>query len=713
MQQILQNIRNGELSVHQVPAPIVREGCVLIANCASIVSAGTEKMVLELSKKSLLGKARERPDHVRRVLEKIRNEGLFQTLQQVREKLDSPMTMGYSSAGVVLACGRGVEEYKPGDRVASNGPHAEIVCVPKNLCARVPDFVPFDQAAFAVLGAIAMQGVRLAETHLGETALVIGLGLVGQLTVGILTAAGVRVIGTDPDAAKCELALQMGAELARTGISASEVESQTHGLGADAVLITASTKSSGPIELAAGAVRKKGRVILVGVVGLELDRRPFYFKEAEFAVSCSYGPGRYDPDYEDQGRDYPPAWVRWTEQRNIQAVLDLMGRGRLDVSPLISHRFAIQEAQRAYQLIEAASEPYLGIVLQYPPQEPQAIARTVVLRSQGPSEGPIGVGVLGAGNFARMVLLPAMRKCQSLVPRVLCSAGGVSAAHSGRKLGFERATSDEDALFGDEAVGALFSITQHDQHARHVLKAIAARKPIFVEKPLCLTAAELDEIQRALLEAGQAAPLVMVGFNRRFSPAARQVSQFFAPVGEPLTISVRFNAGPIPADHWTQNAEVGGGRIIGEACHAIDLATYLCGSPPVKVYAESIGGPSAPAIVDDQCFITLRHANGSVSNIAYLAGGDKAFPKERIEVFGGGRVAVIDDFRSVTTCSGGRTRHHKLKGQDKGHAAEIAAFAHSLTTGGPPPIPWPDLHGVTLASLLALQSLREGLPQDL
>ncbi len=713
MHQILQNIRDGDVAVHQIPAPIVRGGQVLIANRASIVSAGTEKMVLELSKKSLLGKARQRPDHVRRVLQKVRSEGLWQTVQQVREKLDSPMTMGYSSAGVVLACGGGVQEYKPGDRVASNGPHAEIVCVPRNLCARVPDDVPFERAAFAVLGAIAMQGVRLAKVNLGETAFVIGLGLVGQLTVSLLAAAGVRVIGTDLEPSKCELAMKMGAETARPGISAGDVESMTGTMGADAVLITASTKSNAPIELAAGAVRQKGRVILVGVVGLELDRRPFYFKEAEFAVSCSYGPGRYDPQYEDQGRDYPPAWVRWTEQRNIQAVLDLMGRRQLDVSPLISHRFAIEQAEQAYQMIEAGNEPYLGIVLEYPAQEPDAVARNVVLQSTSVQEGKIGAGVLGAGNFARMVLLPAIQKCDWFVARVICSASGVSAAHSGRKLGFERATSDEDEVFADPAVGVAFSITQHDQHARHVLKAIAARKPIFVEKPLCLTVDELAQIQQALLEAGDAAPLIMVGFNRRFSPAARQVKDFFARVSEPLTVSFRFNAGPIPADHWTQDDAIGGGRIIGEACHAIDLATYLCGSPPVRVYAESIGGTGAPNIVDDQCFITLRHANGSISSIAYLAGGDKAFPKERIEVFGGGQVAVIDDFRSVTLCARGKTQKHKLKGQDKGHQAEIVTFAKTLQQGSDPPISWSDLRSVTLASILAVRSLREGLPLEI
>lgn len=712
MQQLLQNIRDGGLNVREVPAPMVRDGEVLIANLASAVSAGTEKMLLDLSRKSLLGKARERPDQVRRVLEKVRNEGLRQTLQQVREKLDTPMGMGYSSAGVVLACGHGVQEFKPGDRVASNGAHADIVSVPRHLCGRIPEKVPFEEAAFAVLGAIAMQSVRLADVSLGETVFVIGLGLVGQLTVSLLAATGCRVIGTDPDAGKCELAAKMGAELARQNLSAAHIEDLTRGLGADAVLITASTKSNDPIDLAAAAVRKRGRVVLVGVVGLELDRRPFYFKEAEFVVSCSYGPGRYDPDYEEGGRDYPAAYVRWTEQRNIQAVLDLMGSGKLDVSPLISHRFPIERAGEAYDLIETGAEPYVGIVLEYPSPDTRPAASTIRLRAPSVNGKP-AIGVLGAGNFARMVLLPALRDCGRLRLATLCTAGGVSASHVGNKLGFERATTDESTVFADPDLRAVVSVVRHDQHANHVLSAIRAGKDIFVEKPLCLTVEELQEIEAALADAGDAAPLVMVGFNRRFSPAAQHVKRFFADVAAPLTISVRFNAGAIPADHWTQDELAGGGRVIGEACHGIDLATFLAGAPPVKVYAESVGGPNAREISDDECFITLRHANGSISNIAYLAGGDKAFPKERVEVFGGGRVAVIDDFRSVATCALGKTRTQRLRGWDKGHTSEVDAFARAVADGGKAPISWKDLKAVTLASILAVRSLRDGTPYDL
>lgn len=711
MKQVVQQINDGRLLVDCRPTPTPQYGQVLIANHRSLISAGTEKMIRELAQKSLLAKAKERPDHVRRVIQKVRTEGLRNTIHQVRQKLGEPMPLGYCSAGTVVACGEGVQEFKPGDRVASNGPHAEVVCVPKHLCASIPDAVDFDRAAFSVLGAIAMQGVRLSKATIGETVLVVGLGLVGQITVAILRAAGATVIGTDLDPAKCELAKQMGAADARVGLGASDVEALTGGLGADAVLITASTKSNAPIDLAANAVRQKGRVVLVGVVGLELDRRPFYFKEAEFVVSCSYGPGRYDPKYEECGQDYPAAYVRWTEQRNLEAVLRLMGDGKLDVAPLISHRFAIEEAAQAYSLIEQGNEPYLGILLEYAQATPQTMSPTIRLAPQ-PKSGAVGVSTLGAGNFARLVLLPKLCKLADVRPEIICSAGGGSAAHAGEKLGFKAATSDESTVIDDHATDAVFVLTQHHQHAEQVQKCLRAGKHVFVEKPLCMNAAELAAIEKELDGCGQAAPMVMVGFNRRFSPAATALRQFFAKTTEPLTVSIRFNAGMIPADHWTQDEFLGGGRIIGEACHAVDLATFLTGSAVTRVYAESIGGPHAPQITDDQCFITLRHENGSVSSVAYLAGGDQAYPKERVEVLGGGRVGLIDDFRRAEGWSRGRKQKLWKGPQDKGHAAELTEFVKAIRDGSQSPIPWSDLRGTSLASILAVQSLRVGIPLD-
>lgn len=712
MRQVVQNIRRGKLGVITVPDPVARPGQVLIANAFSVISSGTEKMAIELARKSLIGKARERPDQVRRVLEKVRNEGFFTTLAQVRERLDEPMTMGYSSAGVVIACGDGVQAFQVGDRVASNGPHAGVVSVPKNLCAHVPDGVPLDQAAFTVLGAIAMQGVRLGRLGLGETSLVIGLGLVGQITVALLKAGGCRVLGTDPDSYRCEMARRMGADEARPGMTAEEVHSATRGLGADGVFITAATRSNEPITLAGEAVRKKGRVVAVGAVGLDLPRRPFYFKEAEVVVSCSYGPGRYDAEYEDRGHDYPPAYVRWTEQRNMQAVLDLVAAGRIDLSALITHRYPIDRAEEAYRLVEGGVAPFLGIVLDYPDAEAPKRARRIEMKAT-PAEGRIGIGCLGAGRFARTTILPAIRETDAFHLRCICSAGGLSAAESGRKLGFEVATTEEDQVFSDEGVRAVFILTPHDQHARQVARAILAGRDVFVEKPLALTAEELAKIEEALASVGGKRPIVMVGFNRRFSPAARKVKEFFSGARGPLTTSVRFNAGPLPADHAAQDDSSAGGRIIGEACHGIDLATYLVGSPPVRVHAESIGGPEAPEVTDDQCFITLRHGNGSVSSVAYLAGGDRAFPKERVEVFGAGRVAAIEDFREVSTCTGGKVKRHRSFQQEKGHRPEVEAFADALRKGGDAPIPWEETRAVTLASILAVRSLREGMPFDI
>jgi predicted dehydrogenase/threonine dehydrogenase-like Zn-dependent dehydrogenase len=754
VKQVVQNIGSGSLKVQSLPDPVVRPGCVLIANAASLISAGTERMVQDLAKKSLLGKARERPDQVRRVLEKIRNEGLFNTIAQVRSKLDEPMKMGYASAGVVLAAGDGVQEYKPGDRVASNGPHAEIVSVPANLCARVPDNVPFDHAAFTVLGAVALQGVRLARLSLGETAFVVGLGLLGQIAVALLKASGCRVIGADPDPAKCELARRMGAEIAEPGLGAGKVKSLTRDAGADAVLIAASTKSNEPIATASNGVRKKGRIVLLGVVGLELDRRPLYFSEAEFVVSCSYGPGRYDPEYEDRGRDYPLPYVRWTEQRNMQAVLDLMAQGKLDVAPLITHRFPIEKAEDAYKLIEEGKEPYVGILLEYPraeefvgrgawgvgreqatdatPQTPDATRAVqsdhVIRYKHTELQGKIGAGVVGAGNYARATLLPNLEKTGAFHLVTVCDLDGLMAGHSAQRHGADSASSDASAVIRDPNVQAVFILTRHSEHARLVMEAIKAGKNVFVEKPLALTVEEIAEIEKTLAETGDRAPLVTVGFNRRFSPVAITVREFMHQSRDrqvaglaqehrepalPLTVSIRFNAGAIPPEHWTQDDQEGGGRIIGEACHAIDLATFLCGSPPVRVFAESVGGPAAPKVTDDQAFITLRHANGSISSIAYLAGGDKSFPKERVEVIGGGRVAVIDDFKSVTLVSGGRSKTQKGWSQDKGHRAEIDAFAAAVKSGGPAPIPWADLRAVSLAAILAVRSLREGFPFEI
>jgi predicted dehydrogenase/threonine dehydrogenase-like Zn-dependent dehydrogenase len=711
MLQIVQHNRQRSLIVESIPEPVVRLGHVLIQNECSVVSAGTEKSIVDTASKSLLAKARHRPDLVRQVLRKMKTIGWRKTFEQVSAKLDTSIALGYASAGVVLACGEGVQGFRPGDRVASNGPHAGVVCVPKHLCALVPENVTSEAAAFTVIGSIALQGVRLAGLGLGDSVFVIGLGLIGQIAVKLLKAQGCHVIATDLDAAKCQLAVSMGADFASPRVSAEHVQQLTRGHGADAVLITAATQSSEPVELAGESVRSKGRVVVVGAVGLNLPRTPYYNKEVEFVVSCSYGPGRYDVEYEQRGHDYPIGYVRWTEQRNMQAVLQLMATGQLDVSPLITHRFEIDQAEGAYDLIKSGIEPYLGIVLNFPTGTQTAPTRAIQLKPAAPA-GQIDIGCLGAGGFASGVLLPAINRFKRANLRVLCSANGLSATTNGDKLGFEQVCSDEDTVTAHPHVNTAFIITRHNLHARQVMKCLRNGKHTFVEKPLALTVGELYDIESTLHELGERAPLLMVGFNRRFSPAARRVKQFFESVNCPLTVSIRFNAGQLPADHWTQDLNVGGGRIVGEACHAIDMANYLVGSPVTRVFAESIGGANAPAITDDQCFITLRHANGSISNVAYLSGGDRDFTKERIEVLGGGRLAVIDDFRQVTLSLGGKQTVTK-SAQDKGHQTEIFEFLTAVQSGGSAPISWEEMKNATLVSFLAMRSLREGTPQDL
>jgi predicted dehydrogenase len=717
MKQVLQQIDSGATVVREIPAPLCGPHEVLIANEASLVSAGTEKMIVELSKKSLLGKARERPDHVRRVLEKLRNEGLRETLSQVRAKLADPMTLGYSSAGVVLEVGSAVRRFRPGDRVASNGAHAEVVAVSQNLAARVPDPVPFEHACYAVVGAIALQGVRLAGVGVGDRVAVIGLGLIGQIAVMLLRAAGCAVFGTDPDEGKRRLAADLGAEVgAREELAAALLE-RTDGNGADAVLITASTSSNEPLELAAAIARRKARVVAIGAVGMNVPRREFYPKELELVVSCSYGPGRYDARYEERGEDYPYAYVRWTEQRNIESVLELIADGRLDVARLTTHMFDVGEAERAYALIDAADEPFLGIVLRYPPVGARAVTRSIPLGTRRPDEARadagLGVGFVGAGNFASLVLLPALAKVPGVRFRKLCSAGGVSAAVRGERHGFEAACTDAAELLDDPAVDAVFVVTRHNLHAEQVAAALERGKHVFVEKPLAVDARQLATLEERLVGLGDACPIWTVGFNRRFAPAVRAVREFFADTRAPLTISYRFNAGPIPQDHWTQDPEVGGGRLVGEACHALDLAAFVVGGRIVRVFAESVAPGGSAGAGDDQTVIVARFDNGSVASICYFAGGDKGFPKERIEVFGGGAVAVIDDFRSVTLTSRGRTREPKLRGRDKGHAAELAAFVAAARSGGPPPIAYAELLNVSWAAIAAADSLRTGEPVPL
>ncbi len=715
MKQIVQSLQTGATQVLEVPCPRVPAGAVLIASRCSLVSAGTERMLIDFGRANLLDKARQQPDKVRQVLEKIRSDGLAQTLESVRSKLDQPLALGYCNAGRAIALGAGVAGFSVGDRVASNGKHAEAVAVPKHLCARIPDRVSDEHAAFAVIGAIALQGIRLLAPTLGERIVVTGLGLIGLVAVQLLRANGCQVLGIDFDSARLDLARRFGAQTVDLSVGQDPVktaENWSRGCGVDGVLVAASTKSNDPVSQAARMCRKRGRIVLVGVAGLELSRADFYEKELSFQVSCSYGPGRYDPQYEEKGQDYPFGLVRWTEQRNLEAVLDLMASGALDMEPLISHRFAIDQAQDAYAQL-AEDTDALGILLTYPERgDPGALlARRVGFASSLPSTAQTGaarVGFIGAGNYGSRVLIPAFRAAgASLV--AIASGGGVSGVHFGQKFGFSAASTDTHALLADERVDTIVVATRHDTHAGFVLEALNAGKHCFVEKPLCLTLAELDAIARAIDErrsAGAPLPYLTVGFNRRFAPQALRIKSLLERSCEPKSFVMTVNAGAVPAAHWAQDPETGGGRIVGEACHFIDLLRFLAGAPVARWQATYLGGDSPVARLRDNLTLTLAFADGSVGTVHYLARGSKAFPKERLEVFAGGAVLALDNFRRLTGFGWPGFKRMNLWRQDKGQQACVKAFVETVRSGGPAPIP---LDEILEVSRLAIEIAESGL----
>ena len=725
MKQILQSLKTGATEVADVPCPRPQPGHVLIRSSYTLVSAGTERMLVEFGKANLYDKARQQPDKVRMVLDKAKTDGVMPTIDAVRNKLDQPLAMGYCNAGVVIEVGEGVSGFSMGDRVASNGKHAEVVCVPKNLCAKVPEAVTDEAASFTVLSAIALQGIRLANPTLGETVVVTGLGLIGLIAVQLLRAHGCRVLGIDMDPMKIELARQFGAETVDLSRGEDPVAIATRfsrGRGVDAAIVTAATKSNEPMHQAALMCRKRGRIVLVGVVGLELSRADFYEKELSFQVSCSYGPGRYDPLYEEGGQDYPMGFVRWTEQRNFEAVLDMMADGRLDVSPLISHRFDLAQAEDAYQLV-AQGGSSLGILLTYPRvvEQSSESLRTSTVRLAGDSPrtarpaGSVVVGFIGSGNYASQVLIPAFKGTSAILKSV-ASSKGVSGVHAGKKYGFEETTTDSEAVLRDTEVNTVVVATRHDSHARYVCQSLLARKHVFVEKPLAITRQGLEEIEKIFQEvnapkAGPAAAgaeagalLLMVGFNRRFSPQVQQVKTLLTGVGEPTSFVMTVNAGSIPADHWTQDPKVGGGRIIGEACHFIDLLRFLAGAPIVSVQVEALGDQGQGMRADKVSF-TLRFAEGSMGTVHYLSNGHKSFPKERLEVFSTGRILQLDNFRSLRGYGWPGFSKMNLWRQDKGQTACAAAFVDAIRLGGPAPIPFEELVEVTRTSFDIVDAL--------
>lgn len=720
MKQILQSLKTGATEVAEIPCPAVKRGELLIRSTRTLVSVGTERMLVEFGKAGWIEKARQQPDKVRMVLEKIKTNGLMPTLEMVFNKLDQPLPLGYCNVGVAMEVGAGVTGFSAGDRVVSNGKHAEVVSVPMNLCAKLPEKVSDDEAAFTVIGAIGLQGIRLVQPTLGEAVVVTGLGLIGLVTVQLLRAHGCRVLGIDFDAEKLALARQFGAEVVNLSVGEDPVAAAnafSRGRGVDAVLITASTKSSEPVHQAALMCRKRGRIVLVGVTGLELSRADFYEKELSFQVSCSYGPGRYDLNYEEKGIDYPAGLVRWTEQRNFEAVLDMMADGRLEVGPLISHRFGIDEAERAYALISEAG-PSLGIFLQYPTEMEKSeaelrrptvefAARPWGLSTVKRGEKQAAVAFIGSGNYSTSILIPAFKEAGARL-KTVASSGGVSGVHAGRKFGFEATTTDTDSVFTDTQINTVVITTRHDSHARLVCQALNAGRHVFVEKPLALTLAELAAIERVYAAAREGGhyPLIMVGFNRRFAPQVQKMKELLAGVKEPKAFVMTVNAGAIPSEHWTQDLAVGGGRIVGEGCHFIDLLRFLADAPISGFQAVSIGKRPGIVVAEDKASITLRFEDGSIGMIHYLANGHKSFPKERLEVFSGGRILQLDNYRKLKGFGWPRFNTMNLWRQDKGQKACAASFVSAIERGGTSPIPFEILMEVSRVTIEVAEALR-------
>jgi len=706
MKQILQNYRTGDIRVQDVPAPSEPEPAgVLVRTAASLVSAGTERMAMELGRKSLVGKARARPDLVAKVMQKLARDGAVATARTVFAKLGVPNPLGYSCSGTVLDADDA--PFSAGERVACAGmkaaSHAEVNAVPRNLCVRVPAGVPDEDAAFVTVGAIALQGVRTAGVQLGERVAVIGLGLIGQIAFQLLRAAGCRVLGIDPEPGRLTLARELGCDaVSKPGPAAvEEMMRISSGRGADAVVICAATPDSGPVALAGELARDRARVVAVGAVGMDIPRRPFYDKDLSFHQSRSYGPGRYDPVYEERGVDYPIGFVRWTEQRNMEAFLESVASGATNVRRLITHRFPIERAEEAYRLISGGTgEPFLGVVLTY--SGATAGERTVQVKPSSPARSRPGIAFAGAGAFATGVLMPEFAHAKDLRLVSVSSGRGVSARHAAERFSIAKATTEFASQLADPDVDAVVVATRHRLHAEQVAAALEAGKHVFVEKPLALDEAGLARVLAAREKSGK---LLAVGFNRRFSPLARQLAERLAGRRGALQMQYRVNAGSLPDGSWLKDPAEGGGRIVGEACHMVDLCTFLAGTPPVRVYAERAGAG------EDDVLLTLRFADGSTAGISYSACGDPSYPKERLEVLGDGAVAVLDDFRALEFSRGKRDRR-SLVLQDKGHAAEVRAFAEALKTGVAP-IPYDMLAAVARATFAALESLATGQPVDI
>jgi predicted dehydrogenase/threonine dehydrogenase-like Zn-dependent dehydrogenase len=710
MKQLLQNIKTGKSTVEDVPVPTPRAGQALVKVEASLVSAGTERMVVEFAEKSLVGKARSRPDLVRQVLDKARREGLVNTAQAAFNRLDQPMALGYSSSGTIIALGNDMQGFQVGQRVACAGGgyavHAEYNVVPRNLLTPLPENVDFESAAFTTLAAIALHGFRLAEPQIGENVAVIGMGLLGLLTAQIAGAAGCSVLGIDVDSSRITLASSLGLQAVRREEAEDSAVAFTSSRGFDAILICADTPSNDPIELAGAIARDRARVVATGAVGLSFPRKVYYEKEISFINSRSYGPGRYDPNYEEFGNDYPPGYVRWTEGRNFEAVVDLMAKGQLSVKPLITHRFEIADAAKAYEVITGKSkEKFLGVLLTYPHVETREETRITFSSTLHRPSSAVKLGVLGAGLFANSVLLPSIKKAGDIELVGIASSGGLHAQHSGKKFGFRYATSSDEEIINDPTINAVAILTRHNTHAELAIKALQAGKHVFVEKPLAINSDQLSAISDQLkINPGS---LLTVGFNRRFAPLTRQLYDFYRKRTEPMHIHYRVNAGLIPLNHWTQDPDIGGGRIIGEGCHFVDFLTFLIGAAPISVTAHAL--PDQGKYREDNVSMTFTFPDGSIGVVDYLANGDKSFPKERVEVFCGGKIGVLDDFISLQMIHNGKKKE-QTGAQNKGWVDEWKVFVKTMREGNAPPIPYDHLIQVTKATFAAVVSVRRKEP---
>ncbi len=709
VKQIIQSARSGELKLLEVPAPALASGQVLVQNAFSVVSPGTEKLAMSFARKSLLSKARSRPDLVSQVLRKVKQEGPLPTYRTVVDRLDSPQPLGYACAGIVKAVADDVGDFVPGDRVACAGAgyanHAELVCVPANLVCRVPDDLSLDKAAFATLGAIAMQGVRLAQPSLGEIAVVVGLGLIGQLAVQLLRANGCRVLGIDIDEARIKQALDQGAEWATTpdGVSDGWRNAATGGYGADFAVVAASSESAAPIQLSAELCRMKGRVVVIGAVPLELDRRTFYEKELELRLSMSYGPGRYDRNYEELGLDYPLPYVRWTENRNLQAFIALARTGDVRPELLDAETVRFEDAERAYEELASGERKNLAVVFQY--TDAPDTARSLTLRERSPARattGEIGVAFLGAGNYAKAVLLPGLGNAKGVRRVALATATGPSAQRTAERFAFEKCGTDPDLVLCNDDVDLVFIATRHDVHAAQAEAALRAGKAVWLEKPVGLDAGQVERVVAAARESGS--PLV-VGYNRRFSAHARAIRAAFSGRQTPLSIQYTVLPGPTPSGTWLTDPSEGGGRIVGESCHFVDLCGYLVGAAPTRVYASALGRNPE---LDDSFSCVIDYADGSTATLSYLAQASTALSKERFEVSTEGATAVCDNFKETRFHGETRARNVKKINQDKGQQAAIDALLDALRTGGEAPFSLADILAVSRTTFAIRESIRSG-----